>query len=67
MQTFRARGSLLQRGDGVLTEQAGAPDGRGAATQQELRAIMSRRGKGGISVMAKKTAKGGKKKGGKKR
>ena len=30
-------------------------------------AIMSQRAKGGISVMAKKTAKGGKKKGGKKR
>jgi hypothetical protein len=35
--------------------------------QQMPRASTSPQGKGGISIMAKKTAKGGKKKGGKKR
>ena len=51
----------------MLTTQAGALDGRGAAMQQEPCASTSLRAKGGISEMAKKTAKGGKKKGGKKR
>ena len=43
------------------------PDGSGAATRRELLAIGIPRVKGGISAMAKKAAKGGKKKGGKKR
>ena len=42
------------------------PDGRGAAIRRVLFANESHT-KGGISAMAKKAAKGGKKKGGKKR
>jgi hypothetical protein len=41
--------------------------GSGAANSEKALAIGIPRVKGGISAMAKKTAKGGKKKGGKKR
>ena len=59
---------------GVSKEATGADRGRptclagsGAATTEKALAIGIPRVKGGISAMAKKTAKGGKKKGGKKR
>jgi hypothetical protein len=47
--------------------QAGVPGGRGAATAVKAPRTSDPTVKGGISAMAKKTAKGGKKKGGKKR
>ena len=51
----------------ALTNAGREPGGCGVANAVEPIAIISHRAKGGISVMAKKTAKGGKKKGGKKR
>jgi hypothetical protein len=65
MPTSRAAG-VPQRSEGA-DDRAGVPGGSGAADAAEPVAITSHRAKGGISVMAKKTAKGGKKKGGKKR
>jgi len=67
MPTSRAitRGSA-QRGDGRRRKQADVPGGSGAATRRELLAIDPTL-KGGITAVAKKAAKGGKKKGGKKR
>jgi hypothetical protein len=62
------------RGAGVSKEAKGADGGgptcqagSGAANSEKALAIGIPRVKGGISAMAKKTAKGGKKKGGKKR
>ena len=49
------------------TDRADVPGWQRRRNAVEPIAIMSHRAKGGISVMAKKTAKGGKKKGGKKR
>ena len=64
---FRRETGVHAEKPGGPTKQAGAPDGRGAAMRQVPRARRASRAKGGISEMAKKTAKGGKKKGGKKR
>jgi hypothetical protein len=61
----RGRGSW-QRSDGRPARAADVPGGSGLAVRRALAHAKSRT-KGGISAMAKKTAKGGKKKGGKKR
>jgi hypothetical protein len=64
--------NLPRRGSYAKRRRAPTEAGRRARRQWrrnavEPIAIISQRAKGGISVMAKKTAKGGKKKGGKKR
>jgi hypothetical protein len=57
----------MQRGDGARQRQVDVPGGSGTAMSVSAPRDGIPRVKGGISVMAKKAAKGGKKKGGKKR
>jgi hypothetical protein len=66
LSTSRVAGVIAKRRR-APTNAGREPGGCGVANAVEPIAIISHRAKGGISVMAKKTAKGGKKKGGKKR
>ena len=60
------RGRVSSEASSAGRRTADVPDGSGAAIRRMLLADESHT-KGGISTMAKKAAKGGKKKGGKKR
>ena len=60
------RGRVSNEASSAGRRTADVPDGSGAAIRRMLLADESHT-KGGISTMAKKAAKGGKKKGGKKR
>ena len=61
-----SRGRVSNEASSAGRRTADVPDGSGAAIRRMLLADESHT-KGGISTMAKKAAKGGKKKGGKKR
>ena len=61
-----SRGRVSNEASSAGRRTADVPDGSGAAIRRMLLADESQT-KGGISTMAKKAAKGGKKKGGKKR